>query len=420
MGFELENVGEIDLSRSTPGALDGVVIARFANAFRDESGGGVERYLYDLNSSLMDRNRIVILQAYLTEEPEREAVETLCRGKGKLVMIPVPYRRETPESGSWRGDRRDGYWVCYRQFLSTLDAYDIDLAVFHWISRTSGEVARYFAKRKVPFVLVNHFHNKRFWRWLRRKEFICARAVGGVSAVDLPWFMRGRFANLSDGIDKEFFRIPERGETIQKVSGGLILLVSRVIEGKGHLEAVQALKILGQWGLKPTLAFIGRVDSQLLMDRLQEEVARNNLANRVVFTGQLAAEQLRTWYAGSDVTILPSRVEGLGRVLLEAQAMKIPVVAYSVGGVREALKDGETGFLVPAGDIQELAGKLRLLLENQELRSAMGEQGRIFVEERFSLSELALRHERFYLSALGGNQTILNGEFPRTRSSLAE
>jgi glycosyltransferase involved in cell wall biosynthesis len=94
----------------------------------------------------------------------------------------------------------------------------------------------------------------------------------------------------------------------------------------------------------------------------------------------------------------------LPRTLLEAQAMKKPVVAYDSGGIGEALLPGETGFLVPKGSIGDLAKKIALLITDEELRLRMGKLGRELIFRKFSSSSLVDRHERLYLSALSTHQ----------------
>ena len=80
--------------------------------------------------------------------------------------------------------------------------------------------------------------------------------------------------------------------------------------------------------------------------------------------------------------------------------MKVPPVAYIIGGVPEALQDGKTGFLVRKGDIKTFTKRLRELIINKEKRRKMGEEGRRFVQRKFSIEGLAKRHEKLYLSVL--------------------
>ena len=103
---------------------------------------------------------------------------------------------------------------------------------------------------------------------------------------------------------------------------------------------------------------------------------------------------------GCDVVVLPSSSEGLGRVLLEAQAMGKPVIAYESGGMPDALVAHKTGFLVKTGDYLALGERLKYLMNNPEQRFAMGESGRTFISQTFSVSALVARHERFYTKVL--------------------
>ena len=89
-------------------------------------------------------------------------------------------------------------------------------------------------------------------------------------------------------------------------------------------------------------------------------------------------------YAAADVFALPSSSEAQGIVALEAMACGLPVVAAGVGGLLGTIEDGVSGCLVPSGDVEALATRLRELLDNPERRAAMGEQARDTVESRFT------------------------------------
>ena len=118
----------------------------------------------------------------------------------------------------------------------------------------------------------------------------------------------------------------------------------------------------------------------------------------------MEAKQLREWYAKSSLVVLPSHSEGLGRVLLEAQSMGKPVIAYEAGGTGEAMLPDVTGYLVKLGDIDTLAERIESLLSSEPIRARMGQLGREFVSRTFSVAELIGRHESFYVSALSRRQ----------------
>ncbi len=131
--------------------------------------------------------------------------------------------------------------------------------------------------------------------------------------------------------------------------------------------------------------------------KLKNQVCKLDIKNEVLFVGQLNRDQLRDWYGSSAILAFPTyHHEGLPRILMEAQAMEVPTVAYDIGGISEGIKQGRTGYLIPKGDINFFTEKLEELLVNDDRRKKMGEEARRFIKENFSLEALAMRHERYY------------------------
>lgn len=100
--------------------------------------------------------------------------------------------------------------------------------------------------------------------------------------------------------------------------------------------------------------------------------------------GKLPLEEVRKKMKDCYCLVVPSLSEGLPRVIMEAQALGKPVIASSVGGIPELVKEGETGFLFEPGKVNQLAEKLRILLRNKPLAIEMGERGRAIIKEKFS------------------------------------
>lgn len=390
------------------GALDGITIFRFAHMWKNTSSGGVEAYLSNLNHQILQRNRMRILQMYLVPEDEPCNIEIEHIGQGELVWIPSFYKTNQKQQITrvrrmlvrLRIMQSSQFMICHNLLLSTLANYQINLAVFHWISEDSPIVLDYFNKRQIPFVVVNHFENSRLKHRYIRRQITEALAIGGVSNVEVPGFVRNRFTNLSDGIDTDFFHPGKAAQLKSKFNCPLILLPARITEGKGHLDAINAVGYLKRNGLSVTLAFAGHLDSHVILEKLQQIISEEGLQERVIFAGELSPEELRNWYAASSLVVLPSYSEGLPKVLLEAQAMERPAVAYNVGGVSEAIRNSETGYLIKKGDIEGLTSRLKELIEDPDMRREMGQRGRKFVVERFSMESLTIRHEEFYANTL--------------------
>ncbi len=154
-------------------------------------------------------------------------------------------------------------------------------------------------------------------------------------------------------------------------AGSELLCVSSVLKAKGHDVLLAALATLADLDWRCTL--VGPLDLEPdFVDELHKAVADTGIADRVLFAGPLAHDEVRTAYAGADLVVLPSRAESYGMVVTEALAHALPVVASAVGGVPEALghgDDGSTpGVLVRPGDPDALADALRRWLEDPRRR----------------------------------------------------
>lgn len=140
-----------------------------------------------------------------------------------------------------------------------------------------------------------------------------------------------------------------------------------------------------------------------LRPRLEAEAAALGLSARVRFLGIRAdVEEL---LAATDVFVLPSSYEGHPLSVMEAMAAGRPVVATAVGGVPEIVRDGETGLLVPPGDVAALAGAMRRLARDPGLRAALGRAGGRLAAATFDVSRMAEAYDHLYrriLSRRGG------------------
>ena len=122
------------------------------------------------------------------------------------------------------------------------------------------------------------------------------------------------------------------------------------------------------------------------------------MADRVRFLGYI--DDIGDWYAAFDAFLLTSVNEGAPVVAIEAQAAGVPVVATDAGGTRTVVDDGETGFLVPVGDVGSLADRLEKLRDDPALRRRLGDEGRTRMRERFSTKRMVDDVERVYAEIL--------------------
>lgn len=167
-----------------------------------------------------------------------------------------------------------------------------------------------------------------------------------------------------------------------------LLTLSRLVPRKGIDTVLRTLPALLQ--IFPTLHYkIGGQGPD--RERLQALATALGVADAVEFLGFVPDEKLPALYRNATIFVMPSReeqdvgsVEGFGIVFLEANASGIPVVASNSGGIVEAVKDGETGLLVPPDDSEALTQAIRELLSNPERCRSMGQAGRAWVENEMN------------------------------------
>jgi glycosyltransferase involved in cell wall biosynthesis len=159
-----------------------------------------------------------------------------------------------------------------------------------------------------------------------------------------------------------------------------ILSVGRLAPVKGQHVLIAAAEQLAKSGRRFRVRLAGDGPDR---PALIEDVRRRGLREYVVFEGNLNQDQLRELYRESDVLALSSFAEGLPVVLMEAMAMEIPCVASWVNGIPEIITHETDGLLVPPGDAAALAGSLGRLMDDADLRRALGERARRKIVEKF-------------------------------------
>jgi glycosyltransferase involved in cell wall biosynthesis len=124
-----------------------------------------------------------------------------------------------------------------------------------------------------------------------------------------------------------------------------------------------------------------RPENHDYLRRLHRQVSECGLGGRVVFTGH--QDDIDRVFRSIDVLVHAAEREPFGRVLVEAMAHRVPVVAAADGGIPEIVRDGETGFLVPSRNTEVMSARVLGLLRDDDLRRRMGERGRARAFECF-------------------------------------
>jgi glycosyltransferase involved in cell wall biosynthesis len=282
-----------------------------------------------------------------------------------------------------------------------------------------GRAAALLAGRARPPIVVHTFHGHvlrgyfgRFWTgFFRFLERMLARVTDALVAVSpevrdelvaMHVAPASKFAVVRLGIRLEERVAADRaaGEETRRVMGipdGRLVVgwIGRMTAVKRADDVLRAFKLLRDGGVDACLCMVGDGPDR---DRVEELASELGIVRDCLFPGY--QEQVGPFFAAFDVFVLPSGNEGTPVTAIEALASGCPVVATRVGGVPDVVRDGEDGFLVEPGSIEELAARLADLGADPALRTRMGAAGRERVLHRYSVDRLIDDIDRLYRELL--------------------
>jgi len=215
------------------------------------------------------------------------------------------------------------------------------------------------------------------------------RVLGGLTSLE----------RLAPGVDVEAYTPQVDRDLVRDrhhlAGRPVIVCISRLVPRKGQDVLIRALPIVQRSVPGAALLIVSGGPYGPALERLARE---SGVERDVVFTGAVSWAELPAHYAAGDVFAMPCRtrrrgldVEGLGIVYLEASATGLPVVAGDSGGAPDAVREGETGFVVPGRDVAAVADRLATLLTDRALAARMGAAGRAWVESEWRWETQAAR-----------------------------
>ena len=180
---------------------------------------------------------------------------------------------------------------------------------------------------------------------------------------------------IHNGINTDIF---ERKELSQPIATVTITFVGRLVYGKGVQDLIFSFPEITK-EYKARLLIIGDGSYRPDLERLAQNVDEGN----ILFLGQKNQREIAEILSTTDIFVNPSYSEGLPTSVLEAGAAGLPIVATDVGGTREIIEDGKSGFLIPPADTRALKEKVCQLVQNRQLREDFGRNIHQFVKENF-------------------------------------
>ena len=168
-----------------------------------------------------------------------------------------------------------------------------------------------------------------------------------------------------------------------------IVFVGAVSESKGVMTLLEACRLLAGQGVSFQVRVVGQFGSREFEQQVRQFLRENGLEGRVAFLNVLTGSRKWEEFAAADIFCFPTHYESesFSVVLLEALSFGLPVVSTRWRGIPGIVEDGVCGFLVPVQDPEAVAERLRRLIQEPELRSRMGAQGRKRYLEQFTIGK---------------------------------
>ena len=208
-----------------------------------------------------------------------------------------------------------------------------------------------------------------------------------------------RMTRLTPGVDVSEFYPGAGGQAVRERWGlggrPVVVCVSRMVPRKGQDTLIRAWPLVLATTPDATLLLVGDGPYRSHLERMARHLG---VDRSVVFTGAPSRAELPAYFDAGNVFAMPCRtrrrgldVEGLGMVFLEAAATGLPVVGGDSGNAADAIRDGETGYVVPGVSVADLADRLNRLLTDPGAAKAMGEKGLAWVHREWRWEIVAQR-----------------------------
>lgn len=227
-----------------------------------------------------------------------------------------------------------------------------------------------------------------------------------------------KFLTIYSGMElNEFLNIKENKELKKSLGikdGELVVgKIARLFELKGHRFLLKsAAEIISQF---PNVKFLF-VGDGILKDELKKQALELGIKDKVIFTGLVPREKIPDYISIMDILVHVSLREGLAKAIPQAFACGKPVVAFGIDGANEIIGDGKNGFLIPPPDIPEkkwrnyestrLSSRILTLLQDENLRKKMGEEGKKVVDPIFKVEYMVESINALYKQLLKEKRII--------------
>ena len=312
----------------------------------------------------------------------------------KAQRIPMTFKSKF-DTENWR-QIRDTVKKHRIQVINAQSSYDRYTAIFSKL-RYNLKVEIVHTRRQNPLSAGGWLQK---WFYVKNTAGIVVISEGLKTIFAEKGYPKNHLKVIHNGIPAE--RLTQwNEETVEKFRKQLKIKAGEKVIGcvsrfKEQPQIIEAVAQLNDPNIK--LVFAGIEQNQL-----EPYVEQFGLKNEVICLGDVSGKEVLNLYRLFDINILASTMDGFGLVLIEAMAMKCPVIATNFGGIADVVQNGYNGFLFENGNITELSSKIKELLTNQATRDKFIENGLTTAFETFSMENTILNYEQYFYSLIAKN-----------------
>ncbi|MFA4833842.1 MAG: glycosyltransferase family 4 protein [Patescibacteria group bacterium] len=364
--------------------------------------GGAQRYSLDLALAL--KNEFNVIMAFGEQGEKGELAKKLYKEKIKYYSVPYLKRSISPISD----------FLALIQIVKLIKKVKPDIIHLN-SSKISilGSLAAFISKLLIvncELLIVYTAHGwvfnepmpvwqKLFYKYAEKftaifkNKIICVSEFDYETALKEKICPREKLIMVHNGIAPiEFLSRQEAREKLNLPENKFIIgSIGNLYKTKGFAYLIEATKKLIEEGMEIATVIIGEGQER---KQLTELIKKNKLENNVILAGRIpeAAQALSAF----DIYVCSSVKEGLSYTIIETMLNGLPIIATRVGGNPELIEDGKTGLLVNSRDADDLAEKIKKLINNPDLQQELSTQARIKAQEEFNLEKMIRETKEVY------------------------
>ncbi len=362
-------------------------------------------------TKFMDEEFETLLIGGLPEEDESDSLHIVDEYGVKPLLIP-----EMKRTPNFRSDR-----AAYLKIKSIIEEYKPDIVHTH--ASKAGALGRRAAKKCGVPIIVHTFHGHVFHSYFGKLKTLAIKKIeqrlsklttGIIAISERQKEELTEIHNIAPAekveviplgfdlqkfyIDKQIHRSNFRKEFDIEENTIVIAIIGRLAAVKNHqlfLEAMLEVFEKTKENIKVFIVGDGS-EKEKLEDLIESKLSK--FKSQITFTGWI--QEISSFNHAIDIICLSSVNEGTPVSLIEAQAAGIPIITTNVGGVRDVVENGKTGIIVDSFNPLDFAAAILELTENQKKRSFMSQNGRKFVEDKFTYQRLVEDMKIYYRKLL--------------------